>query len=80
MGTLLPDASALINRFHQQHYNPKALIATAGPDLGSAFVKAVGGTAATEGVFVPNGWYPEANTFQNSEMVNDYIAQYGGTA
>ena len=80
MGTLLPDATALITRFHQQHYNPKALIATAGPDLGSAFVKAVGGTAAAEGVFVPNGWYPESNTFQNSEMVNDYIARYGGTA
>lgn len=80
MGTLLPDAAGFITRFHQQHYNPKALIATAGPDLGSAFVKAVGGTAATEGVFVPNGWYPAANTFQNSEMVNDYIAQYGGTA
>ena len=45
------------------HTNP-----TAGPDLGAAFVKAVGGTAATEGVFVPNGWYPEANTFQNNAI------------
>src|SRR6266849_8681296 len=32
LGTLLPDAAAFINRFNQQHYNPKALIATAGPD------------------------------------------------
>lgn len=80
MGTLLPDASAFIKRFRQQHYNPKALIATAGPDLGADFVKAVGSTAATEGVFVPNGWYSQANTFQNSEMVHDYVAQYGGTA
>ena len=79
MGTLLPDASAFINRFRQKHYNPKALIATAGPDLGNDFVKAVGGVAGTEGIFVPNGWYPESNTFQNAQMVNDYIAQYGGT-
>lgn len=79
MGTLLPDASAFINKFHQQHYNPKALIATAGPDLGSDFVKAVG-MPSTEGVFVPNGWYPQANNFQNQQMVNDYLAKYGGTA
>jgi len=79
MGTLLPDASAFINRFHQQHYNPKTLIATAGPDLGSDFVKAVG-MPSTEGVFVPNGWYPQANNFQNAQMVNDYLAKYGGTA
>ena len=80
MGTLLPDASAFINRFRQKNYNPKAIVATAGPDLGNDFVKAVGGVAGTEGVFVPNGWYPEANTFQNAQMVNDYLAQYGGTA
>jgi ABC-type branched-subunit amino acid transport system substrate-binding protein len=34
----------------------------------------------TEGVFVPNGWYPQANTFQNSQMVRDYLAQFGGSA
>jgi branched-chain amino acid transport system substrate-binding protein len=80
LGTLLPDAAAFINRFHQRHYNPKALIATAGPDGGSDFVKAVGGIRSTEGVFVPNGWYPQANNFQNAQMVNDYLAQYGGSA
>ena len=79
MGTLLQDAAALINRFHQRHYNPKALIATAGPDLGGDFIKAVGGIASTEGVFVPNGWYPGANNFQNAQMVQDYLAKYGGT-
>src|SRR5438309_961058 len=30
LGTLLPDVTAFINTFKQQHYNPKALIATAG--------------------------------------------------
>ncbi len=33
----------------------------------------------TEGAFVPNGWYQQADNFQNAQMVNDYVAQYGGT-
>ena len=80
MGTLLPDASTFINRFRQKNYKPKSIIATAGPDLGTDFIKAVGGVSGTEGVFVPNGWYPQANTFQNAKMVSDYLAKYGGTA
>jgi branched-chain amino acid transport system substrate-binding protein len=81
LGTLLPDIQAYISIFKKEHYNPEALIATAGPDLGQDFIKAVGGVKYTEGVFVPNGWYPEANNFQNAQMVQDYLAQYpGGTA
>src|SRR5579883_2255521 len=64
-GTLLPDISAFMQDFKQQHYNPKALIATAGPDQGTQFLNAVGGAADAEAVFVPNGWYPQLNTFQN---------------
>ena len=79
LGTLLPDLTGFIKEFQKKHYNPRAIIATAGPDAGNDFVKAVG-LKATEGVFVPNGWYPTANTFQNAQMVSDYIAQYGGTA
>lgn len=80
-GTLLPDIVAYIQAFKQQHYNPQAIIATAGPDQGAQFTKAIGGPASAEGVFVPNGgWYPEINTFQNAQMVKDYLAKYGGTA
>ena len=80
-GTLLPDISAFIQAFKQQHYNPKAIIATAGPDQGAQFLNAIGGAKAAEGVFVPNGgWYPGINTFQNTQMVHDYLAKYGGTA
>ena len=80
-GTLLPDIVAYIQAFKQQHYNPKAIIATAGPDQGAQFTKAIGGATAAEGIFVPNGgWYPSINTFQNSQMVKDFLAQYGGTA
>ena len=80
LGTLLPEAAAYINVFKKDHYNPQAFIATAGPDLGQDFVKAVGGVKNTEGAFVPNGWYPQADNFQNAQMVQDYLAQYGGTA
>ncbi len=80
LGTLLPDLQAYIKVFKKDHYNPKALIATAGPDLGKDFINAVGGVKYTEGVFVPNGWYPGANNFQNAQMVQNYLAQYGGNA
>ena len=80
LGTLLPDLQAYIRVFKHEHYNPEALIATAGPDLGQDFIKAIGGVKYTEGVFVPNGWYPEADHYQNAQMVHNYLAQYGGTA
>ncbi len=78
-GTLLPDISAFMQDFKTQHYNPEAIIATAGPDQGTQFLNAVGGTADAEGVFVPNGWYPTLNAFQNAQMVSEYLAKYGGT-
>ncbi|HCP73905.1 MAG TPA: hypothetical protein DIU08_04615, partial [Ktedonobacter sp.] len=80
-GTLLPDIVAYIQAFKQQHFNPQAIIATAGPDQGSQFTKAIGGAPAAEGIFVPNGgWYPQINTFQNAQMVKDFLAKYGGKA
>jgi branched-chain amino acid transport system substrate-binding protein len=79
-GTQLPDISAFIGRFKLLHYNPRVLVATAGPDQGNAFLQAIGGTASAEGIIVPNGWYPQARTPGNTEMVNAYLAKYGGTA
>ncbi|MEO8970482.1 MAG: amino acid ABC transporter substrate-binding protein [Ktedonobacteraceae bacterium] len=80
LGTLLPDLQTEVKVFKQDHYNPNAIIATAGPDAGQDFITAVGGTKFTEGVFVPNGWYPQANNFGNADMVQAYINKYGGTA
>jgi branched-chain amino acid transport system substrate-binding protein len=77
-GTLFQDITAFIQAFKQQHYNPQALIATAGPDQGAQFIKAIG-LQSTEGVMVPNGWYPQANNLGNAQMVQDYLAKYGGT-
>jgi branched-chain amino acid transport system substrate-binding protein len=79
LGTLLPDIKLIASEFKKVHYNPKAIIATAGPDAGQDFINAMGGSHYTEGMFVPNGWYPTSNTYQNAEMVQAYVAQYGGT-
>ena len=80
VGTLLNDVSAFIHRFKQQHYNPQGLIATAGPDQGSAFLNVIGGTQAAEGVMVPNGgWFAEASTPGNAQMVQEYVSKFGGT-
>jgi branched-chain amino acid transport system substrate-binding protein len=72
----VPTVSSFIQAFAQQHYEPEALIATAGPDQGADFLKAVGSNA--EGVMVPNGWYPgEANALSRA-MVKAYLKKYGG--
>lgn len=79
-GTLLPDITAFIQAFKSQHYNPQAIIATAGPDQGAQFLTNIGGSQSAEGILVPNGWYPQLNAPGNQAMVNAYIAKYGGTA
>lgn len=79
VGTLLPDVTAFIKQFVQQNYNPMALVATAGPDQGTQFTSNVG-AGHTEGIMVPNGWYPTQDTPGNAAMVAAYIAAYGGNA
>jgi branched-chain amino acid transport system substrate-binding protein len=74
----VPTVSAFTHAFVQQHYNPKALIATAGPDQGAQFVKAVG-AGNENGIFVPNGWYGAFKKADSEQMVKEYITQYGGT-
>lgn len=78
LGTQPPDGYALIQSFIQGGYNPTALIEAGGPDQGTAFVKAVG-AKNTEGIMVPNTWYPGSNGYQNSAMVNLYLKMFGGT-
>jgi branched-chain amino acid transport system substrate-binding protein len=75
----VPTVSAFVHTFIQQHYEPKAFIATAGPDQGATFVKAVG-QGNENGIFVPNGWYPGFQKADSQQMVNEYIAKYGGSA
>ena len=70
LGTLgLQDCVAHLKTFMQQHYNPKLIIAAAGPDQGQSFTQAIG-VKNTEGLLVPNdGWWPESKAFQNAEFV-----------
>jgi branched-chain amino acid transport system substrate-binding protein len=75
----VPTVSAFIHTFIQQHYNPKAFIATAGPDQGAAFLKAIGGPSNAQGVMVPNGWYPGYANAASQNMVQEYVAKYGGS-
>jgi branched-chain amino acid transport system substrate-binding protein len=75
----VPTVSAFMQAFEQAHYNPKAFIATAGPDQGAAFLKAVGAANAT-GMMVPDSWYGGSSNPLSKTMVSDYIAQYGGNA
>jgi len=75
----VPTVSAFIQAFAQQHYDPRAFIATAGPDQGAAFVKAVG-AGNTDGLMVPNAWYGGSSNPLSKSMVAAYIKQYGGNA
>jgi len=79
LGTQLPDAIAFVQTFQQQHFNPKSLVETTGPDQGSDFSDKVG-KADTEGILVPAGWWPNAKTPQNDQFVKAFIAKYGGDA
>jgi branched-chain amino acid transport system substrate-binding protein len=79
LGTQEPDGVAFIKAFQQQHYNPKAMIETSGPDQGKDFSDKVG-AANTAGVMVPAGWWSSAKTSGNTKFVSGFIAKYGGAA
>jgi branched-chain amino acid transport system substrate-binding protein len=75
-GTHILDSEAFVKAFIQQHYNPKAIMFTAGPDVGQPFVDAVG-TANTEGIAFANGWWPGLNNASNNAFVQAFTAKYG---
>jgi branched-chain amino acid transport system substrate-binding protein len=76
--TDVPTVAAFMQAFQQQHYNPKMFICAAGPDQGAAFTSAVGKGNAT-GMMVPNGWYPGYANPASQQMVQEYVAKYGGS-
>ena len=78
--TAVPTVASFVKAFAQQHFNPKIMLATAGPDQGAAFLSAVGGAAVANGVMVPNLWYPGYADPTSQAMVNEYVAKYGGNA
>jgi branched-chain amino acid transport system substrate-binding protein len=79
MGTVdVPTVDAFITAFEQQHYTPKIIGASSGPDQGASFLHAVGASNAT-GIFVPNGWYGGFANPLSQAFVKAYNATYGGT-
>jgi branched-chain amino acid transport system substrate-binding protein len=74
----VPTATAFIQAFEQQHYNPKIFAASSGPDQGADFVKAVGAKNTT-GIMVPNGWYAGLTNPLSQAFVKAYLAKYGGS-
>jgi branched-chain amino acid transport system substrate-binding protein len=79
LGTMPPDGYAFIQDFIQEKYNPQMLLEASGPDQGAAFVKAVG-AKNTEGIMVPNTWFPGSSGLDNAAMVSLYLKMFGGTA
>jgi len=78
--TDVPTVASFMKGFEQQHFNPKAFVAAAGPDQGQAFLSAVGGAGNANGMMVPDAWYPGYANASSQAMVQAYIAKYGGTA
>src|SRR5205814_9473060 len=71
-------ATGFIKAFKQLHFQPKAIIATSGPDEGKSFTDAVGLDTA-EGCFVPNaGWFPGIKNYQNDLFEADFLAKTPG--
>jgi branched-chain amino acid transport system substrate-binding protein len=79
LGTQEPDGVAFVKAFQRQHYNPKSIVETTGPDQGKDFADKVG-AANTEGIIVPSGWWSSAKATDNDKFVREFIAKYGGAA
>jgi branched-chain amino acid transport system substrate-binding protein len=75
----VPGVQAIMQALMQQHFTPKILAASAGPDQGAAFLSAIGGAKNATGTMVPNGWYPGLPNALSHAFVKDYNATYGGT-
>jgi len=75
----VPGVQAIMQALMTQHFTPKILAASAGPDQGAAFLSAIGGSKNATGTMVPNGWYPGMPNALSQQFVKDYNAKYGGT-
>jgi branched-chain amino acid transport system substrate-binding protein len=79
LGTIdVPSLLTFIRAFQADHFTPKIMIASSGPDQGEEFLHHVGPGAA-EAIMVPDGWYGGVQNALSHVMVQDYIAKFGGT-
>ncbi len=77
-GTQLEDAVGQIRAYQEAGYQPRGAYFTTGPSLPGPFREGVG--TATEGVFASISWFPEADEYQNADMVAKYTEMFGGNA
>ncbi len=77
-GTQLEDSVGQIRAYQEAGYQPRVAFFTTGPSLPVPFKEGLG--SATEGVFASISWFPQAEEFQNAEMVAKYIEMFGGNA
>lgn len=75
-GTVLEDSIGQIRAYQEAGYQPRGAFFTTGPSLPVPFREALG--EATEGVMASISWFPEAEEYQNQEMVEKYIEMFGG--
>jgi len=76
-GTQLEDSVGQIRAYQEAGYQPRIAFFTTGPSLPGPFREGVG--SATEGVFASISWFPQAEEYQNADMVAKYIEMFGGT-
>ena len=79
LGTIdVPSLLAFMHAFQADHFTPKIMIASSGPDQGQDFLNQVGRGNA-EAIMVPDGWFGGVQNALSHVMVQDYIAKFGGT-
>lgn len=77
-GTVLEDSIGQVRAYQEAGYQPRIAFFTTGPSLPGPFKEGLGD--ATEGIFASISWFPEAEEFQNADMVAKYIDMFGGEA
>jgi branched-chain amino acid transport system substrate-binding protein len=77
-GTVLEDSVGQIRAYQEAGYQPRIAFFTTGPSLPGPFKEGLGD--ATEGVMAAISWFPEAEEYQNADMVAKYIEMFGGEA
>jgi len=75
-GTVLEDSIGQIRAYQEAGYQPRIAFFTTGPSLPGPFREGVG--PATEGIFSAISWFPEAEEYQNADMVAKYLEMFGG--
>jgi branched-chain amino acid transport system substrate-binding protein len=79
LGTVdVPSLLTFMRTFEADHFTPKIMIASSGPDQGEEFLHHAG-LNPSEAIMVPDGWFGGMQNALSHVMVQNYIAKFGGT-